>query len=105
MRKKRKARLHPVDVCADCYVFSITGSVIMAEIDRPESFLARYRKAEESHGGILTGACLDPDHHDVITGEHFMEASFSKAPCDWCGSSLGGNRFCAAFREVDAEQA
>lgn len=45
---------------------------------------------------VLEAWCTEADHHDVITGEHVYETTFSKNRCEWCGDNLYGARFCAA---------
>jgi hypothetical protein len=40
-------------------------------------------------------ACTNGDHHDIFTGEHFHRTALSASPCEWCGSSESGARYCA----------
>lgn len=85
-----------VRVCYDCYLFASDGTTILSEIEEA-SFVASFVKAEEKHGSALIASCPDMDHHDPLSGEHIHSEHFSWSPCEWCGSRLGGERFCGAI--------
>jgi hypothetical protein len=90
-RREQKMRCTRLSVCVDCYFRSVNDEVQSDEHEQ------RWRAANalNTHH-VLQAWCTEPDHHDVITGEHVHETTFSKQRCDWCGDGLAGARFCAA---------
>lgn len=91
-----RRRFDRVRLCYDCYLFASMGQTILGEIER-DRFVETYKEAEHHHGGTLIGSCPDMDHHDPLSGEHIHREHFSWDPCEWCGSRLGGERFCGAI--------
>lgn len=69
---------HEIDICEDCLMASANG---LQGWDYDENWLEAYEKACERYGADPTPACgEDCDGH------------FSRRPCDFCGSTLGGYR-------------
>lgn len=87
-----KHRMTTCKVCMDCYVRSAND-----EVQSDEHETQWLRACAEHSEQSLEPWCLTADHHDVITGEHFHSIAFSRVSCEWCGTTLAGERFCAAI--------
>lgn len=86
---------HTVEVCVDCLFTAANGAPDYdgyGETGHAE----RYRAATVRHGRELVAACPETDHGDPDTGEQCHGGWFSWSPCEWCGDTLGGGRYCAA---------
>lgn len=88
-------------VCGDCLYMAANG----ASIDGSRAHCERYAQAHERNGSELVASCPDPDHVDPETGEPCHREWFSWGPCEWCGDTLGGSRYCAAVSEIARRQA
>lgn len=91
---------HTVDVCADCLYTAANGAPDWdgyGETGHAE----RYRAATVAHGGELVAECSTAGHGDPDTGEPCSGSSFSWQPCEWCGDTLGGDRFCASIPDTE----
>ena len=87
---------HTVEVCADCLFTAANGAPDYDGYGE-KGHAERYAAATVAHGGELVAACSTAGHGDPDTGESCSGSSFSWQPCEWCGETLGGDRFCASI--------
>lgn len=84
-------------VCSDCLIAAANGIGDIYAV-WGEGFPERWHDANRRHGAELVASCPEPDHGDPETGEACGEPFFSWVPCEWCGDTLGGSRYCAAVK-------
>ncbi len=87
-------------VCSDCLRAAANG------IGDPyavweDRFVERWHDANRRHGRELVAVCPEPDHGDTAPYDQRHGKEFSWSPCDWCGDTLGGSRYCAAVAVAD----
>lgn len=97
--KKREWRsLH---VCSDCYMAAANGADSVEQ--NAAELLADWRRAWdaacERHAQPLEASCVDDEHprDEWEQPSCALNDRFSRQPCGWCGSTLAGNRHCAAL--------
>lgn len=77
-------------VCGDCLMAAANGITDPYAV-WGDGFPERWQAANARHGSELVAACSDETHP---TG--CVRDGFSWNACDWCGDTLGGDRFCAS---------
>lgn len=87
-------------VCADCYLAAANGanSVEFGSAELMTDWRTGWDAAVLRHGAPLEAECVNDEHERNHWGEpscHY-DTTFSKSPCEWCGSTLAGDRHCAA---------
>lgn len=75
-----------ISICADCLAVSANG---VHGQELPEGFAERYADMVARHGGS------EPHHITDEFGE--LRSHFSWEPCNYCGDSLGGERYLAVI--------
>lgn len=90
-----------VQVCGDCLHTAANGAPDWDGY-AATGHAERYRQATAANGAELVASCPCADHGDPETGEPCNRSGFSWWPCEWCGDTLGGDRFCAAVPVVEA---
>lgn len=74
----------PVDLCADCFYAAGSGAEDMDEVWT--GFLPEWNGWD-----FVVAACGGEFTDDLYCEGHFVKPS---TPCDGCGSTLGGDRYC-----------
>lgn len=96
MEMTRFARL---EVCSDCYMAAANGadSVEFASAELMTDWRNGWNAAVLRHGAPLEPTCVNGEHeyNEFDEPSCHGDTTFSKAPCDWCRSTLAGNRHCA----------
>ena len=77
-----------IQVCADCIHVAASGA-------------PTYEGYTESGHAARYAQGLAQWHDEPFTSDD--ESSFSMTPCDYCGDTLGGNRFTATVMELHVE--
>ena len=73
-----------VRVCVDCY-FAAANGIDDTYAEWPDGFREAWLAAVAREGGRVFDPVTDPEGDGC--------GSFSWSPCQWCGSTLGGDRF------------
>lgn len=86
-------------VCSDCYLAAANGadSVEFHSAELMTDWRTGWNAAVLRHGAPLEASCVNPEHERNEWDEPSChgDTAFSKAPCDWCRSTLAGSRHCA----------
>ncbi len=80
-----------IAVCQDCLMFAANGESEGA----PEGFLDAFIDA--SRIGELIPSCSGEGECGCDSDNGYIDEWFSWSRCDYCGSSLGGTRYCATY--------
>ena len=89
-------------VCSDCLYTAANGAPDWEGYGE-SGHAERYAQATERHGVGLVAECSRDDHATdwQEADRECRGGGFSWHPCEWCGDTLGGDRFCASV-EVTA---
>lgn len=87
-----------VEVCGDCLHTAANGAPDWDGY-AASGHAERYRQATVANGAELVAACPCADH--VAADGQCWESGVSWYACQWCGDTLGGDRFCAAVPHVE----
>lgn len=86
-------------VCSDCYLAAANGahSVEFGSAELMTDWRKGWDAAVLRHGAPLEPSCVNDEHAENQWGEPSCHenSTFSKSPCEWCGSTLAGDRHCA----------